>query len=348
MTFVTLEGVLLTKYGAMSFEVKGISDNHFQHLNRFFKNGFDRGELLEQSQQIHHPFVDGYSNEWYFDGIRMGYSDWHYKKPVELAWNYHINVELVTFQANLKGTVLMGKDSGNAVPLFNSLQHNLFYAGTNDINEGILKGDRLASSMFFIQFTKDAFLRLASDGNDALNRFNEHVQNGRAALLAPANLLVNATMLSLIKNIIHCRYRDNLKKMFLLSKAIELLVLQAEASSEVLNPSYKYIRTNYDKERIMYAREYIMNHLEMPPSLTELSRIVGINEYKLKRGFKEVFGNTVFGYLADARLELAKNDLLENKQPIVEIAFSLGYSSLQHFSYAFKKKFGMSPSKLRR
>ncbi|MEX6686817.1 AraC family transcriptional regulator [Danxiaibacter flavus] len=332
----------------MSFEVKGISDNHFHHLNQFFKNGFDGNELLEQSQQIQHPLVDGYSSEWYFDGIRMGYSDWHYKKPVALAWNYDIDVELVTFQANLKGSVLMGKDSANAVPLFNNLQHNLFYAGTGDVNEGVLKGDRLASSMFFIQFTKNAFLRLAADGNDTLNRFNEHVQNGRSAVLTPHNLYVNANMLSLIKSIVHCKYKNNLKKMFLLSKAIELLVLQAEAGSEALNPSYKYIRSSYDRERIMYAREYIMSHLDVPPSLTELSRIVGINEYKLKRGFKEMFSNTVFGYLADARLELAKNDLLENRQSIAEIAFALGYSSLQHFSYAFKKKFGMSPSKLRR
>ncbi len=332
----------------MSFEVNGISENHFQHLNHFFKNGFDGNELVEQSQQIHHPFVDGHSSEWYFDGIRMGYSDWQYKKPIALDWSYNIDVELVTFQANLKGVILMGTGSDMAVPLFNSLQHNLFYAGVNDSNAGVLKGDRSASSMFFIQFTKEAFLGLAADGNDALNRFNEQIQQGRAAMLAPANLHVNATMLSLINNIVHCRYKGNLKKMFFLSKAIELLVLQAEATNEALNPAYKYVKTNYDKECLMHAREYIMSHLEMPPSLTELSRIIGINEYKLKRGFKEMFGNTVFGYLAEARLELARNDLLESKQSIADIAFSLGYSSLQHFSYAFKKKFGVSPGKLRR
>ena len=85
----------------------------------------------------------------------------------------------------------------------------------------------------------------------------------------------------------------------------------------------------------------------MPPSLSELARIIGINEYKLKRGFKEIFGNTVFGYLSDARLEIAKMDLLENKKTVSEIALELGYSSLPHFSNAFKNKFGVSPAKLK-
>jgi len=91
-----------------------------------------------------------------------------------------------------------------------------------------------------------------------------------------------------------------------------------------------------------------MNHLEEPPGLSELATIIGINEYKLKRGFREMFGNTVFGYLANARLEIAKNNLLENKKTVSEIAAELGYSSLQHFSSAFKEKFGISPGKLKR
>ena len=79
------------------------------------------------------------------------------------------------------------------------------------------------------------------------------------------------------------------------------------------------------------------------PAGTELSRIAGINEFKLKRGFKEVFGQTVFGYLNDERMDLAKSDLLEKQKSITEIAFELGFSSVQHFSNAFKKKFGVSP-----
>jgi len=331
----------------MSFEIKGISGNHFQQLNEFFLKGFESDKLIEESQIINHRFVEGHSHEWYFDGIRMGYSDWHYKKPVELKWSYNTNVDLVTFQANLKGSLFMGENTIKAEPLFKNYQHNLFYANANDANEGFLKGDRLRTSMFFIQFTRDKFLQLTSDANDALNRFGNDVSGGRSTLLSASNLPVDASMQNLIRSIVDCRYKDNLKKMYLLSKAIEFLVMQAEACNLSMAPNYKYIKTAYDKECVMYAREYIMTHIDKPPSLSQLAKIIGINEYKLKRGFKEIFNNTVFGYLSDVRLELARNDLLETKKPASEIASELGYSSLQHFSNAFKKKFGLSPNKFK-
>jgi len=331
----------------MAFELKDISGINFQLLNNFFLNGFESDELVEQSQKISLPFVDVQSNEWYFDGIRMGYSDWHYKEPIELKWNYDIKVELVTFMANLKGSVLLGDQTNHASQLLGNYQHNLFYSNGGEADEGILKCENSRASMFLIQFTKDAFLRLTQDANEALNRFGENVLSGRPALLSVNNLPLDAAMQNMISNIVNCNYKEGLKKMYLLSKSIEFLVIQAEACNAVLTPSDKYIKTNYDKECIVYAREYIMTNLEAPPGLSELAKIVGINEYKLKRGFKEMFGNTVFGYLSDARLEIAKNDLLENKKTVGKISADLGYSSVQHFSNAFKKKFGISPNKLK-
>lgn len=329
----------------MSFALKGISGDHFQRLNHFFGNGFEGDRLVEHSQKINHHAVEGQSNDWYFDGIRMGYSEWHYKKPVSLKWSYDIQVDMVTFQANLNGSIFMGNELNQPLQLFGGYQHNLFYSNGNDSNEGFLKSERLRTSMFFVQFTKDAFLHLTKDANEVLNRFSDNVLNGQRALLSPANLPVDPNMLNLIKSVVNCRYKDGLKKMYLLSKSIELLVLQAEACNAAQRATYKYIKTHYDKECILHAHEYIMHHLEEPPSLSELAKIIGINEYKLKRGFKEVFNTTVFGYLSDARLELAKNDLLEKNKSIAEIASALGYSSIQHFSFAFKKKFGVAPSK---
>ena len=90
----------------------------------------------------------------------------------------------------------------------------------------------------------------------------------------------------------------------------------------------------------------MLQHIDLPPSLSELSRIIGINEFKLKKGFKEIFDTTVFGYLSETRLLIAKNDLYNNNKSVSQIAFELGYSSVQHFSNAFKKRFGIAPSKI--
>lgn len=125
-----------------------------------------------------------------------------------------------------------------------------------------------------------------------------------------------------------------------------MLVLQAESYDKLLVNKPAIVKTDYDKERLLFARDHMLQHIELPPSLPQLARTAGINEYKLKRGFKEMFGTTVFGYLSEARLEMARVTLAENQKSATEIAFDLGYGSVQHFSNAFKKKFGVSPTRL--
>ena len=104
-----------------------------------------------------------------------------------------------------------------------------------------------------------------------------------------------------------------------------------------------YIKKEYDRERILFARDYLLKHIENPPSLPELARLAGINEFKLKNGFKEIFNQPVFAWLADVRIETAMAELMKKNRPITEIAFELGFSSPQHFSAAFKRKYGVPP-----
>ena len=87
-----------------------------------------------------------------------------------------------------------------------------------------------------------------------------------------------------------------------------------------------------------------MQHIDMPPSLTGLAHAAGINEYKLKKGFKELFNNTVFGYLSDYRLENAKLALAEKQKTATEIAFDLGYLRSSTSALHSKRSFGVSPT----
>jgi AraC family transcriptional activator of pyochelin receptor len=325
----------------MPFELKNKADNQILHSNNLSEKDFNTNKLVENVMEINLPFADAKMQQWYFDGIRLGYSDWHYKNQVEMEWKG--DLDMVTLYFNIKGKTTIGNKDFERPYELGKYQHNLFYSQTG---AGTLKNDDLHINTFMIQFTKDAFLRVTQDANDVLKRFGDNVMAGKTVALCNNSLYMDINMLTTINAVVNCNYREGLKKMFLLSKSIELLVLQAEAYNSFQNSPARYLKTEYDKERIIYARDYLIRHLDMPPSLFELSRVAGINEYKLKRGFKETFGNTVFGYLSDTRLELAKTDLLEKKKSASEIAFELGYSSVQHFSNAFKKKFGVSPNKV--
>jgi len=324
----------------MPFELKNKADNQVLHTNDLSAADFNCDKLVENTMHFDLPGAECKMRQWYFNGIRMGHHNWYYKERMDMEWK--ADLDMVTLYFNMRGkTTIANKNSDKPFEL-GKYQHNLFYSQTG---EGTIKNDDLYLDTFMIQFDKGAFLRLTEDANETLKRFGGDVLEGKTTSLSNDSLFMDLNMLNAINAIVNCKYQADLKKMFLLSKTIELLVLQAEAYDSLQTRTRNYLKTEYDKERIIYAREYLIQHMDMPPSLTDLARAAGINEYKLKRGFKEMFGNTVFGYLADSRLELAKTDLLERTKSASEIAFELGYSSVQHFSTAFKKKFGVSPTK---
>jgi AraC-like DNA-binding protein len=82
--------------------------------------------------------------------------------------------------------------------------------------------------------------------------------------------------------------------------------------------------------------------------LAELARLCGLNEFKLKKGYKEAFGATVFGHFNSMRMKQALLLLRNTDRSITEIAYETGYAHSQHFNRAFKKEFGISPGEARR
>nr|WP_242067849.1 AraC family transcriptional regulator [Cyclobacterium marinum] len=95
------------------------------------------------------------------------------------------------------------------------------------------------------------------------------------------------------------------------------------------------------------AKEILSNNLDNPPSLTELSKALGLNTTKLKKEFKEVFGIPVFKYLQHERLKTAHSLISKKQASVQEAAWHVGYDSLSSFSNAFAKKYGYRPSQIK-
>jgi len=94
--------------------------------------------------------------------------------------------------------------------------------------------------------------------------------------------------------------------------------------------------------------EVLVARLSDPPSLMELARLVGINDCKLKAGFRQVFGTTVFGYLHNCRMERSRQLLEAGEMSVAQAAQTVGFVNRSHFAIAFRKKFGVNPSTYRR
>jgi len=325
----------------MGFEVKnGLEKSVFKE--DFNEGDFDDHAFKAEVFAFPSPYGTLNATTWWFDGIKMTHTEASLHQPAELDWRG--DTELVTMHFNLQGNISMSGEKMPGVFELSSNQHNMFY-GTEA--KGKIRFDGSTMRSFLIQFSKDAFFNIARDGNDAIKRFAERVALGNATAFSPTNLDIDMRLHNCIDSLVHCKYADSLKRMFFFSRTIEMLVLQAEAFDRAFHGQPVYIKNNYDKERILFVRDCLLKNIDSPPTLSQLARTAGLNEFKLKKGFKETFNQTVFEYLSDVRLETAKKDLLNTSKSATEIACELGYSSLQHFSAAFKKKFGVSPRKMK-
>ncbi|MBD2355418.1 helix-turn-helix transcriptional regulator [Tolypothrix sp. FACHB-123] len=147
-----------------------------------------------------------------------------------------------------------------------------------------------------------------------------------------------------LEQIINCPFTGLTKKLYLESKCLELIALKLEQLAASENSSTKVtILKGDDIDRIHYAKEILAQNLDNPPSLIELARQVGLNDYKLKLGFRQVFGTTAFSYLHQQRMEKARQLLLEGQMNVKEVARAVGYTNQSHFATAFRKQFGTNP-----
>ena len=147
----------------------------------------------------------------------------------------------------------------------------------------------------------------------------------------------SALVRRIIGDLLRASFSNASRNLYVQSKVIELLVEGTSTS------------TNRDENRhVMAACDILLADPASPPSMAELSRLVGLSQRKLSDQFRSVFGKSALEWLADWRLERARDLVLDGSISISEIAYSLGYSHVQTFSSTFTRRFGSPPTQFRR
>lgn len=160
--------------------------------------------------------------------------------------------------------------------------------------------------------------------------------------------LITPEMLAILHRLVNNPMNGLAESVHLESKVLELLALHIDRSSaEHCQNKRPTELQEYDIERIYKAEKILLADIQNPPSLIDLAKQVGLNDFKLKIGFRYIFGNTVFGHLNRHRMEVAKQLLLEQNSNVSDIANVVGYSNPSHFAVSFKKRFGINPGAFR-
>jgi len=218
--------------------------------------------------------------------------------------------------------------------------HNIFYC--NDIKG---KVDFYSKQMNVFEINlRPSFFAQYLPNDEIFKKFKKIIQDKEIGFLNKSDYPITPQMHSIIQEIINCSWGNEYRQLFLDSKVLELLLLQMhQISTFSISTVYrKTSKTIIDK--MHDVRDIILEQLNNPLNLSDLAREVNTNKGTLKKEFKNVFGTTVFGYIRDLKMEEAKKMLLCQQLSINEVSDNIGYKNPQHFSTAFKRKFGVSPS----
>jgi AraC-like DNA-binding protein len=204
------------------------------------------------------------------------------------------------------------------------------------------------TSTFDIHFSPAYLQKVSCDFPDLADLLEKR-EKGATSQLGSSAATTSPMMMRIIKAILDCPYTGDLRRNYIQTKVSLLLMLALEQISS--HPAEKDTTIHlkrYDLEKIHEAREYLMLNMENPPTLKQLAHKMGLNDFKLKKGYKQVFGMTIFGDFNRERMDKAVECLLEKNMSIADTALLTGYQDPPNFIRAFKAYFGSTPGELRK
>lgn len=157
--------------------------------------------------------------------------------------------------------------------------------------------------------------------------------------------VISPSMAIVLNQLINYNLNTSIKHIYFKGKAYELLSLYFNRSEEADVEQCPFLVDEANVIKIRNAKDIIVSRMAEPPSLQELADEIGLSLKKLKEGFKQIYGDSVFSFLFDYKMEVARKLLESGDDNVNEVGLKVGYSTSSHFIAAFKKKYGTTPKK---
>lgn len=298
---------------------------------------FNSAELNERKDNIRFENANMTFQNWCFQGFRIGYSK--LVQGQETRYRITNTIDSIKIYFNLKGDTLFKYKQFKQPYQVKASQYNLLYSV--DLDTDVVHFSDV-SEILSLQLDKDHLASLLDATNHPFSRFTSQLLGGQAQMFSKSWNTIDVAVQKCLHDIVYNEHVGDLKKLYLHSRIYELIFLLANATSNEKQEAY-VIRSR-ERERLEFLRDYINEHYHLPLSLKLLCNLCEMNEFKLKNGFKQLFGTPVFDYVIHCRLEQARRLLLQKDKNVSDVAYEVGYSSPEYFSRAFKKRYGYRPS----
>ncbi|MER2998987.1 helix-turn-helix transcriptional regulator [Pontibacter populi] len=222
------------------------------------------------------------------------------------------------------------------------LKHNLLYLA-NPAGKHVLNPIKQLENIH-LAFQPEYFQDIISDDEPPFEKIKDNMERKRSMLFALDHGLIDLKIQQVLLDICNCVMKGSVKRLYMEAKVLELLALQVDSLYKPTTSG----KNAADTDLFQQIRAYLTVHYLEEITLHSVCRHFGINEFKLKKGFQLHFQTSVIRYLTSLRMQQAKQLLELGECTIFQVSELLNYSHPNHFSIAFKKYFGISPSEVRR
>ena len=265
---------------------------------------------------------------------------------------YYSSSKTVIFEIDEESVVMNFIYSSNVETQIDQLEgekfskentHNIFY--TSNFKASFTIPPFKQINYLSIILSKEFYYNIINEDWQLHEKFSKNILRKESSYLNSKYLPFSPAIQWVTHEIKNCTRQGVLKRIYIESKIKELLIHQLEAI--ITKPTLKEKIDEEEYSKLLEAKKILDNDYRNTPTLPELSRLISLNEFKLKKGFKACFGTTVKSYIIKLRMEHAKELFQSKTATVSEAAYKCGYKDVSHFSAAFKSYYGFSPQKFK-
>ncbi len=303
-----------------------------------FRTTLTTSGIWEETTRFDNSLGQGTYHDIYLADLHIGYGDLRPSRPLRLR--SQLRAPTLEMHFLLEGACVSRLDGPGPALAFRGGESNLlFLPGPAGGRHEVAAGQTCRE--FEIHLSGPYLQRVlqASTGPLAQGR-----AAGTWALLHPQHRPISPAMRQLMQQLMDCPFQGPARLFWLEAKVLELLALLL-APTEPAPRKQPRLRSA-DIEKLHAARTRLLQDVSQAPTLPQLAALVGLNECKLKQGFRQLFGETVYGCLLHCKLEKARACLRQGDLTVTEVAELVGYRHASHFTTAFKKKYGVLPKSI--
>jgi AraC-like DNA-binding protein len=200
---------------------------------------------------------------------------------------------------------------------------------------------------FMVIMTPELYQNMISIHTPLHLEFKEKMKEKKVISIVEEDLFVTTEMKGIIDSIRTTTNKNELKQIFVNARVLELIMLQFEQFSFISDKLTDLLKIE-DVQKLEEAQRILRNSFVNPPTHKQLSKLVLLNEFKLRNGFKQHFGTTIYNYITRIRMEEAKRLILNENKNMYEVSTIVGFKHQASFTHAFKKYYGLLPSEISR